>query len=81
MNLPTHYDNDALEDKAMAFTSYLADKTLTIELIDSDSHFVFGLAKLPLNVLTLNQVLQSEQDEMPYSLTSKALEIDICETS
>ena len=48
---------------------YLSQKSLAIEILDSESLFVLGITKLPLNELILRD---------SFTL-SKVVEIDVCE--
>ncbi len=68
-------DYFTLEDKIAQFIHYMKTQTLTLEVYDSDSGFLFGLAKLPLSYLSLQHC------EGPSALVQKALELDICDTT
>ena len=70
LNVNEREIDGSLIDGKQQFLDYLNKKTLTIELIDADSLFVFGVAKLPLNYL-----------ELPgdSAIVQKALELDVCD--
>jgi len=43
----------SFDDKITHFNNYIKNQTLTIAIYDSDSGFLFGLAKLPMIYLSL----------------------------
>jgi hypothetical protein len=65
----------SFEDKVTHFNNYIKNQTLKIAIYDSDSGFLFGLAKLPMNNLSL------KNQEGPTALIQKALEVDVCDPS